>query len=79
MTDRRISLEEAQLDEVPESAQVIQTATDAKSPRPNGFLTEHESAALTLVRLCFGAGSEEFLRFGKFLVVERHGLEWLDA
>lgn len=59
--------------------QETQTTTETKAQRPVGFLTEHESAALTLVRLCFGAGSDEFLRFGKFLVVERHGLEWLDA
>ena len=79
MSDRRISYEQARLDGVSESVQVIQISTDDKPQKPNSFLTEHESAALTLVRLCFGAGSEEFLSFGKFLVIERHGLEWLDA
>lgn len=41
-------------------------------------LTPMQEAALALVNECFGRGSLEALRFCKFLIVEKQGLEWIN-
>lgn len=41
-------------------------------------ITPEQEVALRLVNECFGLGSIEALRFCKFLIVEKQGLEWIN-
>lgn len=40
--------------------------------------TPEQEVAIALVRECFGIGSMEHLRFCKFLIVQKQGLEWIN-